>query len=218
MAESVHLLARQHEAHRTLQRAGGEHRQHGLILRPQSRPERAADERRDHAQIVRLQVEDGAEIALHVLHALGLVVDRELAVAVPHHRRRVQFHRIVMLGRDEVFRLVAHRGRRIGSVGIAARLFRLRHDEGLVALRLQVGDEVRFFVFDAQERSGEARDFPLLGEDQGDRLSAELDLVVVQRAERRAFLRRHIVLIRGVRARHRRPIFVRQNVEDALDA
>ena len=110
LPSAVHLLSRQHQPHRALQRPRGEHCQHHLILRPQSRAESAADKRRDHPYVVRFHVEYAAEIALHVLHALRLVVDRELAVAVPHHRRRVQFHRIVMFDRDEVFRLMAHGG------------------------------------------------------------------------------------------------------------
>ena len=142
MAESVHLLARQHEAHRTLQRAGRQHRQHGFILRPQprnrTRRRRTARSRADRPASGRRWRRDSAARSARPGSCRG----PWLAVAVPHRRRRVQFHGIVMLGRDEVFRLVAHRGRRIGPVGIAARLFRLRHDEGLVALRLQVGDEV----------------------------------------------------------------------------
>jgi hypothetical protein len=41
-----------------------------------------------------------------------------------------------------------------------------------------------FLVFDADQRRREARDLQLLGDDQCDRLAAELDLVVVKRPER----------------------------------
>ena len=123
-------------------------------------------------------LEHAAEIALHVLHALGLVVDRELAVAVPHHRRGKQLHRIVMLDRDEIFGLVAHLGRRKGLRGVAARLlpgFSDRH-KALVALRIQVGDVRLLLVFDAHQRGREARGLPILGEHQRDRLAVEHDL------------------------------------------
>ena len=83
---SAGASARAAPSARSAQRA--QHRQHHLILRPQPGAEPAADERRHHAQIVRLPVEHAAQIALHILHALGLVVDRELAAAVPRPRSR----------------------------------------------------------------------------------------------------------------------------------
>jgi len=184
-------------------------------LRTQPRAERAADKRRHHAHIVRLYLEHAAQIALHVLHALGLVIDRELAVAVPHHRRGIQLHRIVVLDRDVIFGLVAHGGGRIGPVGLAAP--RLFDHETLVAPGEQVGAVRLVFVFDAHQRSREAGGLPLLGQHQGDRLIAEQDLVVVERTERRAFLRRHVVRVGRLRRRHGRPIFVGEHVEHAFD-
>ena len=205
-------------AHRALQRQRAQHRQHHLVLRAQARAEAAAHEGRHDAHIVRLHVEHAAEIALHVLHALRLVVDGELAVAVPHRGRGEQLHRIVVLGRDEIFGLVAHVGRRKGLRGVAARLLGLLDDEGLVALRMQIGDVRLLLVFDAHQRGGEARGLPLLGQHQRDRLAAEHDPVVVERAERRALLGRDIVLVGLVVVGHRRPVLVGEHVEHALDA
>jgi hypothetical protein len=89
VGEPVHLLAGEHETHGALQRLGAEHRQHDLILRPQAGAEAAAHIGRQHAHVVRLHVEDAAEILLHILHALGLVVDGELAAALPDRGRGV---------------------------------------------------------------------------------------------------------------------------------
>ena len=122
VAERIHLRAGQHDAHRALERARPQHRQHDLVLRAQAGPKAAAHIRRHDANLVGLHLEHAAEIFLDVLHALGLVVHRELAVIVPHRRRGEQFHRIVVLGRNEVFGHVAHSGGRKGLLGIAARL------------------------------------------------------------------------------------------------
>ena len=83
---------------------------------------------------------------------------------------------------------------------------------------MEIGNEGFLLVFDAHQGGREARDFPLLGEHQRDRLPAEHDLVVVERTERRAVFRRHIVLVRGRLVGHARPIFVREHVEYAFDA
>jgi hypothetical protein len=53
VAEPIHLLPGQHEAHRALQRARRQRRQDYLILRAQPRTERAADERRHDPHIIR---------------------------------------------------------------------------------------------------------------------------------------------------------------------
>ena len=194
VAEPVHLLARQHQPYRALQRQRAQRGQHDLILRTEPCAERAADVRRYHAQLVRLLVEHAAQIALHVLHALGLVIDRQLAAAVPHHGGGKQLHRVVMLGRDEILGLVADIGRGIGLGGIAMRLFGLLDHKGLIALLVEVGDEGLLLILDVNERGRVAGGFPFLRQHQRDRLAAEHDPVVVQRPERRAFLRRDIVL------------------------
>ena len=84
--------------------------------------------------------------------------------------------------------------------------------------RMQIGDVRFWLVFDPHQRGREARGLPILGEDQRDRLAVEHDLVVVERAERRACLGRHIVLVGLVVVGHARPVLVRQHVEHAGDA
>jgi guanylate kinase len=76
VTQSIHLRPRQHDTHRALQRERGEHRQHHLELRAQTRAEPTAHERRHDTYILGLHAEHAAEIALNVLHALRLVVDR----------------------------------------------------------------------------------------------------------------------------------------------
>ena len=129
VADHVHLRPRQHDPHRALQRARREHRQHHLELRAQAGAEAAAHVGRHDAHVLRLHAEHAAEIFLHVLHALGLVVDRELAARLEHHRRGIELHRVVMLDRSEVFGLVAHGGCGQRLVGLAARL--RRRERGL---------------------------------------------------------------------------------------
>src|SRR5204862_1010533 len=63
----------------------------------------------------------------------------------------------------------------------------------------------------------EARGLPLFGYDQGDRLSVEFDFVIVERTERRALVRSHVILVGLVGACHFRPVLVRQHVDDAFD-
>ena len=125
VAERVHLLPRQHEAHRALAARAPP--------APPAPPDiadagRSRTRRRHNGDMTRtssgFMLEHAAQIALHVLHALGLVVDRELAVAVPDHGRGEQLHRIVMLDRNVIFGLMAHGGRGQRLRGIAARLWR----------------------------------------------------------------------------------------------
>ncbi len=87
-----------------------------------------------------------------------------------------------MLGRNEVFGYVTHLCRRKRLLGIAARLLGLVDRERLAALRVQVGDVMLFLVLDPHQRSGDTRGFPILGQHQRERLSAEMDPVVVERA------------------------------------
>ena len=112
VSEPIHLLPCQHETHRTLQRARRQRGQDHLILRTQPGTECAAHEGRDDAHIVRLHAEYAGDVALNVLHALGLVVNRQLAVVLEHDRRGVQLHRIVMLDRDVILTIVPHLRRR----------------------------------------------------------------------------------------------------------
>src|ERR1700754_3753851 len=72
-------------------------------------------------------------------------------------------------------------------------------------------------VFDAHARRSKMRSFPILSQHQRDRLSAELDLVVVERSVGRPFLRRDIVLVGPVGIRHRWSILVCKHIEHAAD-
>ena len=88
VAEPIHLLPGQHDTHRALQRERRQRGQHHLVLRAQPRAEATAHEGRHDAHIVRLHLEHAAEVALDVLHPLGLVEDRELAVALEYRPSR----------------------------------------------------------------------------------------------------------------------------------
>ncbi len=113
---------------------------------------------------------------------------------------------------------MAHRGGGIGFVGFAARFFRLFDREGVVALRLQIGDGLLFLVFDAHQRGGEAGDFPFLGHHQRDRLTAEHDLVVIEWTKRLAVFRSDVILVGFRFAGHARTVLMGQHVKHAFDA
>lgn len=130
MAE--HLLPRQFEPDRALEPQRRHHRQEELVLRPQARTEAAADIRRDDADIVARQTEDRAHIGLAVLDALRLVVDGDLAVAMPDHGRGMRFHRVVMLGRDRVLGADADGCLCKSLDGVATRLGRRRDAHALL--------------------------------------------------------------------------------------
>ena len=150
VAQRIHLLARQHDAHGSPEGARREHGEHRLERRAQGHAEGAAHEGRHDAQLLGLQGEDAAEIALHVLHALGLVVDREPAVLLDDRRGGEELHRVVVLDRGRVFALVAHGGGGERRPGGAARLRRgeqrlegvrgILHGLGAVPLGMDVGD------------------------------------------------------------------------------
>ena len=119
-------------------------------------------------------LEDVAEIALHVLHALGLVIDRELAFAVPHHGRGKQFHRIVMFAGDDNIRPRDGRppqptpSRHCRAASPVSRPWRR-----LSRSASKIGGEICRLVIDPHQRRGKARGFPFLGDNQRDRLAAE---------------------------------------------
>ena len=204
ITQRVHLRPSQHHPHGALQRPRRQHGQHHLELRTQPRAESAAHERRHDAHILRLHAEHAAEITLHVLHALGLVVDRELAVALDDHRRGIELHRVVVLDRDIIFGVVAHRRRGeslfaasprgFGGVNMAPRDLSGLHRDGRVALAEHVRDVSLALVLHADQRRRKARDLRCLGHHQRDRLAVEHDPVIVQRPERRP-VRCHVVLV-----------------------
>ena len=118
VAERIHLRPGQHDAHRSLAaRSAANAASTASILRPQAGTESAAHEGRHHAHVLRLQPQRAAQISLDVLHALGLVVDRELAVRLVDRRRGIELHRVVVLDRHVIFALVSHRGRRERLLG-----------------------------------------------------------------------------------------------------
>src|SRR6266852_2779853 len=121
-----------------------------------------------------------------------------------------------MLDRDVIFALVAYLGRSECPFGRAAPFWggehvfaRLGGGDGLTTLAIQVGDMRFFVVFHADQRRREARDLPLLGDDQRDRLSAEQNPVAMKRPERRT-VRSNVVLVGSIGARHARPVLVRE--------
>jgi hypothetical protein len=107
----------------------------------------------------------------------------------------------VVLDRHAVLGLDAHGRLRERARGIAAavgrRILRLQ-DCAALALGFEVGDMRLRLVFDADERSGKPRDLELLRKDQRHRLSAEADLLVIKRTERRA-VRRDFIFVFFVR-------------------
>ena len=227
VAQHVHLRSRQHDSDRAPQRARRQHRQHHLKLRAQARAERAAHERRHDAHILGLHAEHAAQIALDILHALRLVIDRQLAVAIVYRRRGVKLHRVVMLDRNVIFAGVAHRRGGERRLGRTARLGRREHRLARIAWRFHRNGglattmhirNVRFrLVLHPHQRCRETRDLRRLRDDERDRLAVEHDPVVIERPERRSW-GRHVILVSQIVVRHRRTIFVREHVEHALDA
>ena len=180
-------------------RAASTARKH-LVLRAQARAEGPADIRRDDANVVGLEAEHVAEIVVDVLHALGLVVDGERAVRLADtvvanisiglwcstgtrtRRRPAPAPR----------RGPCRRGRAASAGGLSG------SSAGSAASRWSSGPwraaGSSYSTRRASRRSGPARGF---GDHQGDRLAAEMDLGVVERAERRAG-RRDLVAVAAV--------------------
>ena len=100
-------------------------------------------------------------------------------------------YRHAVLGFDANGRLL-ERLRGIAAA-VGRRILRLQ-DCAAPALGFEVGDMRLRVVFDADERSGKPRDLELLRKDQRHRLSAEPDLLVVERTEWRA-VRRDFILV-----------------------
>ena len=226
ITQCVHLRPGQHDADGALQRPRRQHGQHHLELRTQPGAEPPAHERGHYPHVLRLHAEHAAHIFVHVLHALGLVVYRELAVFLDGDCRGVELHRVVVLDRDIILGVVPHRGRGESLGSVAARLRRREHGalgtrglhrDGGVALAEHVGD-VRFaLILHADQRRRKARDLRRLGHHQRDRLAVELDFVIVQRAERRP-VRRHVVLVVLIAACHARTVLVGEHGRHAFDA
>ena len=61
----------------------------------------------------------------------------------------------------------------------------LLRDLGVLTLRFKVGDMRLLLILDPYERSGKPGDLEFLRHDQGHRLTAEVNSVVIERTERR---------------------------------
>lgn len=217
VAESIHLPPGQHDTNRSLEFERCKRSQHHLMLRPQSGPEGASDIGRDHADIIRLLAKHTAQKVVDVLDPLRLVIDCEPAVAVPDDGACIELHRIVMLRREDVIRLVPHCGHRQRRRGVAARLMRPIHLGCLATLGLEIRRKRLLIVFDTHSGRGEFGSLPILRDDERDWLAVESDHVVIERAERRALLRRHLVLPGIVIVGQARPMRMGEDVDDALD-
>ena len=185
------------------------------MLRPQARAETSAHKRPENPDIIGVLFKHAAEIALNVLHTLGLVVDGQLAVSLPYRGRSVKFHRVVVLGRDDICGFVPDGGSIKSLACVAARLFLLLDLEGIGLLRLKIRNVLLFCVVDRYERGCETRRIPILCENQRQRLPVETDLVIVEHTVGRTLFRSDVVFPRLVVIRKRRPVLMRKYFEHA---
>ena len=90
-------------------------------MRPsaQSRAECAADEGRDHADVLSRYAKDGGDLLRHIADPLGLVPQRQ-ALALPGGNGGVQLDRIVVLARDGVGLFDLDLGSRERAIGVTA--------------------------------------------------------------------------------------------------
>ncbi len=210
IAEGEHLLAGQLDAHRGLELERGHYCQRQLVLRAQAGAEGTADEGRQHADLA-LHVEHLLQVALAVLHALGLVVDQQLPARLVLDDGSMRLHGVVVFHRGLVLTVDAICRRRERRVEITTRLGELgRRIVGLIAHGLQIGLVCLDFVFDSHQARRMARQGLGLGHHQRQRLAAVEHSVVVQRAERRAF-GGIVVLVGLVVAGHRRSVLMGQH-------
>ena len=185
-----HLVAAEHDAHRTLQLHRRHDRQEQVIVRPQRRAEAAAEIRHDHPYLGGGNAEDAVDIGLAVLRPLRLVVHDDALVAIPDDGGGVHLHRVVVLVGDAVFGFDAggRRGHRLAD--IAARLgraalarSRLGRHIGLLAPRIELGLVGFFLIGHADQRGGESRGRHVLGHHQRDGLAAPQHIIIVERPE-----------------------------------
>ena len=163
-----------------------------LPLRAQRAAEAATDIGVHHPHIVGAEPERVRHQLLRGLRALDLVVDRDLAVAVPMYGRGVHLHLHLVLDREMVVGRVLER--RIGEcgLGIAPVLGRMigvallaRAGQELLGERRREVDIVRLgLVRDLDQAGREPRRLERLGDHHRDRLRVELDAIVVERLER----------------------------------
>ncbi len=166
VAGGEHLRPGQHDPHRTLEGLGRQRRQEHRVRGPQAGAEGAADVGVHHLEVATPHAEGEPQVEVDVLRALVLVVDRQLAVALPHRGGGEKLHRVVELGRGGVLRLHLEFGGGQGGVGVAARVGRRGHEgprhhrlELLLHRPRQVGLEG--LLFEAWPTPGRPRRAPL---------------------------------------------------------
>ena len=86
----------------------------------------------------------------------------------------------------------------------------------MVPLRGEIGRLRGGSVCDPHEARSVARQLESIRDDERDRLAVVEDLRVVQRPQRRA-RRRELILIAAIQPREARRIFVRENLQHALE-
>ena len=216
----IHLAPRQHHLDRPPRDARAERRQRHMRPGAQRRAEGAADEGRDHADVLRRNAEHGGDLVGRVVHPLRLVPQRE-AIAVPSRDGRVHLDRVVVLARDHVGLVDLDLGCRERSFGIAApRLWRPRLS--LIGLLLgrqnrldagDVGGPGFRRVGDAHQRRRVVRLFEGLGDHEGDRLALMVHPVVLEHVQALTDIRVHSALVRAISKPRR--VAVRQDGDDA---
>ncbi len=143
-----------------------------------------------------------------------------MAAAVADHRAGVHLHRVVVRDAGVVLGIDLDRRGVEGRIGVAFRLrcWRIAGlQRGRLVAVLQVGQQVRFvrrgLVLNLDQHRGVARQFEGLRHHQRDRLAAVVNLVVVQRPERRAGRGRHVLVEQPQRA-DLGTVLVRDHVND----
>jgi hypothetical protein len=81
---------------------------------------------------------------------------------------------------------------------------------------VQIGRVIFNLILDVHECGRKARRFPILGNDQGNWLTVESDLVVVEWTKWRA-ARRNLVMVAFVGTRHLWSVLMREHVDNAFD-
>src|SRR5262245_23757525 len=191
-AQTEHLLASQGNPYRPLEHARSHYGQGRRVLRSQPETECATHVGGKYAQLVFFNAEDVAEIVVHVLRALRLVVDGESTVILTHYGGREHLHRVVVLGGRVVLTRMTVHGPLEGAPRIAARGRRRRDTfpglrfEFTSQERSKVGGVLASFVLDVHECGRVTRLLEGLRYHQGYRLRAEVNFRVLQPAERRA--------------------------------
>ncbi len=179
-----HLLAGVDDTHRAFGFPRGECDKGRVVVHVQAGAKRPADEERDDADVLWLDLEKLREALLELFHILRFVENGELAV-FPEGGGGVGFHRVVMLDGDVVFVLQLHRGIGVGLVEISAvggGLLRLGF-RGLAEHLGEIGFRILLVIFHYDEHGRMTCLLEGLGDDQGDRLGVEENVRAAQGVE-----------------------------------